>query len=81
MVGSKSHIERKEFTLSCIALARARVIGPLGGLVGLGGVTTVGWATSHKLLYLTIDSRHNMPNATIMRERLSTLIFACFTWL
>jgi hypothetical protein len=33
-----------------MALARDLVIGPLGGLVGLGGETTVGWATSVFLL-------------------------------
>jgi hypothetical protein len=35
-----------EFMLSCSAFTRARVISPLGGLVGLGVVSPFGGATS-----------------------------------
>jgi hypothetical protein len=34
----KSHVKRREFTLSLMALARARVMGPL---VGFGGFEVV----------------------------------------
>ena len=70
MVGSKSHMERKEFTLSCIALARALVIGPLGVLVVVGGVKSVGWAVSgghwfvglrrSKIVYLSLPPKPSM---------------------
>src|SRR4051794_17604899 len=43
---SKWNVERSEVTFSCIALARARVIGPLGGLGGFGAEASVGWPTS-----------------------------------
>jgi hypothetical protein len=42
-------MERSEFTSWCRAWARARVIGPRGGLVGLDVVSTLGRATSYPL--------------------------------
>ena len=49
-VVSRFSVERIEFTLSCSALTRARVIGPLGGLLGLDVVSTNGGATSSRPL-------------------------------
>ena len=46
---SKSHDERSEFTLSWRSFARARVIGPLGGLGGVDVGASVGWAASAPL--------------------------------
>ena len=43
-----------------MALARDLVIGPLGGLVGLGGETTVGWATSSPPLAKESSSTLNL---------------------
>src|SRR3954470_13084325 len=43
---SKWKVERSEVTFSCIALARARVIGPLGGLGGLEEGVSVGHPVS-----------------------------------
>src|SRR3954447_18387963 len=43
---SKWKVARSEFTLSCRALARARVIGPLGGLGGFDAGASVGRPTS-----------------------------------
>ncbi|KAK1617404.1 hypothetical protein QYE76_022921 [Lolium multiflorum] len=45
---SRSRVVRSEFTLSCIALARALVIGPLGGLVGLGEEVSEGHPASER---------------------------------
>ena len=45
-VEPKSQVDRSEFTLSYSALARARVIGPLGGLGGVGMDVDVGGFTS-----------------------------------
>ena len=45
-VEPKSQVDRSEFTLSYRALARARVIGPLGGLGGVGMDVDVGGFTS-----------------------------------
>src|SRR3954463_14504327 len=43
---SKWNVERSEVTISCMALARPRVIGALGGLGGFGVEATIGRPTS-----------------------------------
>ena len=45
-VEPKSQVDRSEFTFSCSALARARVIGPLRGLGGVVMDVDVGIFTS-----------------------------------
>jgi hypothetical protein len=47
----RSSVERIEFTLSCIAFTWAHVIGALGGLLGLGVVSSFDGATS---MFLTL---------------------------
>ena len=50
----RSSVTRSEFTFSCKALARARVIGPLGGLGGFDAVASVGRAVSAPNSYINL---------------------------
>ena len=57
-VEPKSQVDRSKFTLSYSALARAHVIGPLGGLGGVGMDVDVGRFTSLSLLLLNLMDMH-----------------------
>ena len=69
-VEPKSQVDRSEFTLSWSALARARVICPLGGLGGVGMESAVGCTASRRIdiellvepsdIALTINKSHRL---------------------
>ena len=62
------------------ALARARVIGPLGGLVGLDGVSSVSGATSFIFEFVESPAAYfkrddNMTSSLLMFDSLYILNF------